>query len=274
MIHSTFRNTLAAFLGALAIAFTAPAAAQAEPAPKAVASYQDLWWGGPAESGWGMSITQHNDRLFAALYIYDRFGNPTWVVMPGGRWASETEYVGDIYSPTGSPYFAYDASRFDPNITIGSLSLRFTDADTAQMRITIYGETTTRTVLRQKFAAGEPVGNYTDLWWGGQAENGWGLALTQRGSQVFGVWFTYAASGQPTWFVMPGGAFDPGGTTFTGDLYVSRGPQWWGIPFNTALLVTTPVGSLSLAFRPDGTALMTTRVGDQVMAKPIFRQPF
>ena len=45
---------------------------------------QDMWWAGSAENGWGMSLVQHNDTLFGALYIYDRTGKPIWVVMPGG----------------------------------------------------------------------------------------------------------------------------------------------------------------------------------------------
>jgi hypothetical protein len=31
------------------------------------ANYQDLWWAGLAENGWGMSITQHGSILFAAM---------------------------------------------------------------------------------------------------------------------------------------------------------------------------------------------------------------
>jgi len=54
-------------------------------------SYQDMWWAGPQENGWGLTITQHNDLLFLAWYIYDANGNPYWIVMPSGTWnASHT----------------------------------------------------------------------------------------------------------------------------------------------------------------------------------------
>lgn len=270
----TLRNTLAFVLASAAIAFSMPASSQEPAIPKAETSYQDLWWGGASENGWGMSITQHANRLFAALYIYDRFGNATWVVMPGGEWASSTQYVGALYSPTGSPYAAYDASRFQANAAIGALGINFTDPETAQLRITIYGETSVRVVTRQKFAAGEPVNNYTDLWWGGASQNGWGLSLTQRGATLFGVWYTYDAGGTPTWFVMPGGSFDATGAVYSGTLYATRGSQWWNMPFDGASLAVSTIGSMTLDFQGPASARMTTVVNGQTQSRPIVRQPF
>src|SRR5688572_606298 len=48
----------------------------------------DLWWGGPQEGGWAISITQHRDQLFAFLLAYDEGGNPTWAMLPGGQWSN------------------------------------------------------------------------------------------------------------------------------------------------------------------------------------------
>ena len=44
-------------------------------APVPESPLQDMWWSGPMENGWGMSVVQHGDRLFAAI-------TPT---MPRGR---------------------------------------------------------------------------------------------------------------------------------------------------------------------------------------------
>jgi hypothetical protein len=50
--------------------------------------WQDLWWSGSAENGWGVSIAQHGAKLFAAIYVYDAQGKPTWYVLPDGTWAA------------------------------------------------------------------------------------------------------------------------------------------------------------------------------------------
>jgi hypothetical protein len=48
------------------------------------APWQDLWWSGSVENGWGMSVVQHRDQLFSVIYAYDAAGAPTWYVMSGG----------------------------------------------------------------------------------------------------------------------------------------------------------------------------------------------
>src|SRR5688572_14920217 len=61
--------------------------------------FQDMWWGGTGENGWGMSVVQHGERLFVAIYAYDAAGAPTWYVMPGGTWnAQRTAVSGALYS--------------------------------------------------------------------------------------------------------------------------------------------------------------------------------
>src|SRR5207253_7259000 len=70
-------------------------------------SFQDLWWSGPLENGWGMSIVQHGDQLFNVLFVYDAAGKPTWYVQPGGQWPWRMGelFVSPVYSPRGSPWF-------------------------------------------------------------------------------------------------------------------------------------------------------------------------
>jgi len=41
------------------------------------APWQDMWWGGAAENGWGVSVVQHRDLLFSVVYAYDAAGQPT-----------------------------------------------------------------------------------------------------------------------------------------------------------------------------------------------------
>ena len=49
--------------------------------------------------------------------------------------------------------------------------------------------------------AAVPDVNYTDIWWGGSSESGWGIAATQQGSTVFLAWYVYDSNAKPTWYV-------------------------------------------------------------------------
>lgn len=87
----------------------------------------------------------------------------------------------------------------------------------------------------------------TDLWWN-PAQQGWGVSIAQHeGGQMFVVWFTYDAQGRPTWRFMPGGTWTDM-QTFTGDLYVARGPAYFGVPFAASQVATTKVGTGTLRF--------------------------
>ena len=46
--------------------------------------------------------------------------------------------------------------------------------------------------------------NYSDLWWAGEAENGWGMSVQQHGSTQFNALYVYDDLGRPTWYVMSG----------------------------------------------------------------------
>ncbi len=100
------RKKIAAMLVALAL----PAAAQSVPAT----NYSDIWWN-PAESGWGVTFTQHSttNQVFAVWYTYDPRaadpaspGNfkPLWLVMPGGQWTSPTHIRGNVFVTVGTPF--------------------------------------------------------------------------------------------------------------------------------------------------------------------------
>jgi hypothetical protein len=99
---------LACALSVAALSF--PAAAQVAPA----ANYTDMWYL-PAESGWGVSFTQHtgSNQVFAVWYTYDpRLPDPTaagsskplWIVMPGGTWTTPTSITGPVFVTNGQPF--------------------------------------------------------------------------------------------------------------------------------------------------------------------------
>jgi len=239
-------------------------------------NYQDLWWAGSAENGWGMSLTQHGATIFGAFYIYDGEGRPQWVVMPGGSWnAAQTAYSGALYIPTGSWFGAYDASRLAPGAPVGSATLTFTSASTATLAYTINGVSGQKSIRRQLFGPPDstPVATYGDLWWGGGAQNGWGVAINQQYRTLFSVWYTYDASGRNVWYVIPGGAWTST-NTFSGTAYRTSGSAWLGVPYDPAALVPHAVGTVTFTFHDRDNATMSYAVDGVTQSKPIARQPF
>jgi hypothetical protein len=237
--------------------------------------WQDMWWSGEAENGWGMSLVQHADRFFSVIYAYDTAGKPTWYVMPAGAWdAAHTRYSGSLYSPRGAPYTAYDPSRFTPGAAVGTATFVMNGINDATLDYTIAGVTGTKRLSRQDFARADttPGADYGDMWWGGAAQNGWGLSLLQQYRSLFAVWFTYDAAGAPTWLVMPAG-FWSDASTWEGRMYRTTGSPWLGRAYDAAKLVATDVGSFRIRFGSDGASfdyLVDGRAGSATLA----REPF
>lgn len=239
-------------------------------------NYQDLWWGGMAENGWGMSLNQHGSTLFGALFIYDAAGEPTWAVMPGGSWdAGFTRYSGALYAPRGSFFGAYDASRFDVGAAVGTLTLTFSGTSRATMAYTLNGASGTKAVERQAFGPRDatPVGSYGDLWWGGTAQNGWGVAIHQQYRTLFAIWFTYDEAGSPRWFVLPGGTWSDE-STYSGTAYRTRGSPWVGAPYSAAAFQAQPAGHITFTFEGLERAVMSYELEGVGRSQVLVRQPF
>lgn len=116
---------------------------------------------------------------------------------------------------------------------------------------------------------GGPAFDVTDLWWN-PAEDGWGLNLVQHPSrQVFGVWYTYAADGKRTWFVMPGGEWTSS-TTFTGALYSVAGPPPTTF-FDPTRVRRTQVGTATLTFTDANNGTFSYSVNGTFGTKSISR---
>jgi len=234
---------------------------------------QDMWWN-PSENGWGMSLVQHNDTLFGALYIYDRNGKPIWVVLPGGSWdSSHAKFSGSVYKPTGTPYSAYNAQSLHVGNPVGTISITFQDANSAILDYTIAGVTGRKLVAREVFGDGAAsTPNRSDLWWGGAAQNGWGITVLQQASTLFAVWYTYDASGDPFWYVMPGGAWTAS-DTYEGTLYRTMSSAWVESPYDASKLQVIPAGSFKFQFNGDG-ATFTYSADGHSGSLPLVREPF
>jgi hypothetical protein len=236
--------------------------------------YQDMWWVGPAENGWGMSLVQHNDLLFGALYIYDVNGKPIWVVMPRGDWDSTHKiYAGAVYKPIGTPFYAYNAQNLHVGDPVGNISITFQDANNAILDYTLAGMTGRKLVTREIFANGSVVApDRSDLWWGGTAQNGWGITVLQQASTLFGIWFTYDANEDPFWYVMPGGTWTAS-DTYEGHIYRTTGSPWVGAQYDPTKLQVFDVGTYRIQFTGDNASVNYT-VDGHTGTLPLVREPF
>jgi len=239
-------------------------------------SVQDMWWAGPEENGWGLSIAQNGDSLFVGMYIYRDDGTPEWLVLPLGSWNTDTHaYVGELYEPRGSWFGAYDPSAFDAGNAVGQASLTFSSDTSATLDYTIRGVSGRKSISRLPFgsAASPPTqGERAGLWWAGPARAGWGLAIGHQGDTLFSVWYTYAKDGTATWYVMSGGSWSA--DSYSGPLYRTTGKSWLSGPYDPSAFKVAPVGTMTLHFTGPATATMTYSVDGTSGTESISLQPF
>jgi len=254
---------------------TAPASGSTGSGVTPLHDYSALWWN-PSESGWGINITQHDSRIFAAWYVYGPSGTPTWVIMSGGTWTSPTSVTGQLYATTGPPStVAFNPAAVKVN-PVGAATITFSAVDQAVLSYTVNGVSGTKAIQRQDFGVPDatPVASYQDLWWTA-SESGWGMSIDQQYRTLFSVIYTYGTTGQPVWYVMPGGAWT-GPTVYSGPLYATSMPSfnYYSSAFNPANVTIAPVGTISLDFSSTSTATLTFTVNGQAFTKSITRESF
>ena len=243
------------------------------------APWQDLWWGGSAENGWGVSIVQHGDTLFNVIYAYDEGGRPTWFVMPGGEWnAARTVFTGPLYAPTGASFRNYRADDLIVGPPVGQATLSFQSGDAVVLDYRVGSAAGRKQLQRQNFGlADTPLATrLDDMWWGGPSQNGWGIAVLQQHRSLFAIWFTYDDAGAPTWFVMPAG-FWLDASTYAGRIYRANGSAWVGATYDSRAFRTTDVGSFRLRFGAAGSdapATLDYTIDGRSGTMPLWRQPF
>jgi hypothetical protein len=245
--------------------------------PMSLAQVQDMWWAGPEENGWGLSIAQNGDRLFIGLYVYRDDGTPEWLVMPLGSWDSGKQaYTGVLYEPHGSWFGQYDVSRFDAGNPVGQVALSFSSDSSATLDYTIHGASGRKSIRRLPFgsSATPPVqGEHAGLWWAGPARTGWGLAIGHQGTTLFSVWYTYAKDGTTAWYVMPGGSWTST-DTYSGPLYRTTGKSWRPGPYDPSAFRVAPAGTMTLRFTGPATGTMSYTVDGVPGTEAISLQPF
>lgn len=244
---------------------------------------QGLWWGGAAESGWGVNLAQQGGVVFATWFTYDAQGNASWLVMSDGRATGANSYSGTVYRTSGPAF----AAGFDPSrvtrTAVGSATFNFRDSDHGTFSAVIDGVQVARNITRQVFDARVPscsaggnasaTRNFQDLWWrAGGAESGWGLNLAHQGDKLFLTWFTYAEDGTPLWLVASDVARQADGS-YAGTLYRTTGTAL-ARAWDPGRASVTAVGSVRFSFSDGANGTFAYTVDGTSGSKPITRQAF
>ena len=113
--------------------------------------------------------------------------------------------------------------------------------------------------------------DYTDIWWAGEAQSGWGVNLAQNQDVIFATLFVHGPAPSTTefWYVA---SLDrtPGGL-FIGDLYQTTGTGI-GATWNPAQKTQTKVGTATFAPDSSTAGRLTYNVGATTVVKDIVRQ--
>jgi hypothetical protein len=230
-----------------------------------------LFWNAD-ESGWGMSITQQASMIFAAWYVYDAIGRPTWYVMPSCP-MSGNACTSDIYGVVGGVPLGVPWNGAGKIVTkAGSGTLTYADNDNATFNFTLNGVVATKKITRQMFATGSsaPLFDYSALWWNAD-ESGWGVALSQQYGMIFAAIYTYDASGNAIWYVAS--SCPVVGSGCTGALYQVTGGSAPTVAWRPNKVVT-PVGTATFSFTDGSIGTMTTTINGVSSTKAITRQSF
>jgi hypothetical protein len=130
-------------------------------------------------------------------------------------------------------------------------------------------------VAYARFVRNGPTADYSGMWWGGAAENGWGVSITHRAvsGQQFVALYIYDQNGEPIWVAMPGGVWSENFSVIRGQVYRPS-----GAPLDRysreAFSANASVGEVSLRFVSDQQIEMSYRIDGIAGEKRLQRQSF
>jgi hypothetical protein len=267
----------------------------------ATSNYTSLWWGGAAESGWGMNLNHQGNAMFATMFNYENAGlgqqNPNmWLVASLSRSGTSSTYTGRLLRVRGP---AFNASPFPGNafsfVDVGPISVSFSGDNAGTLTYSVQGDgtggtgsTVTKSISRQTFGT-LPVceftgsdrtyaaQNFQDLWWN-PAESGWGINLTHQSTTIFATLFTFEAgtgnSNKGLWLTSSMTRQSAG--VYSGQLVKVTGSAFDAVPFvplNPAVNATI-VGNMRVEFTDGNTGTLTYDINGQSVTKSIQREVF
>lgn len=209
-------------------------------------NYSDLWWN-PNESGWGITIADHNTNIFAVWLTYREDNMPTWFVIPGGVLSEDRRtFSASIYSTRAPLDTSGQVDLTGLLVTwVGNATFDFAPADLpagqARFTYTIGEISGSKAIHRQSFGNGRTEWglDLSDMWWNPE-QSGLGVALNQHGDTTFAVVYTYDSTGQPTFYVMSDLTRNDA-TLLTGRVYATQG-TYFAREYDASKLFVADVG--------------------------------
>jgi hypothetical protein len=122
-------------------------------------NYQDLWWSGVGESGWGINFTHQDNTIYATLFNYQA-GSGT---ANKGMWAVSTmprqpdgSYLGILYLTRGP---AFNANPWTGIIStnVGTMTVRFSNGNSGTLTYSVDGTVVTKSITRDAFSSPVPA---------------------------------------------------------------------------------------------------------------------
>lgn len=145
------------------VAFAAAILSTAAQATSFATDTSDAWYN-PNESGWGLTIAQQNDTLFAVLFVYGPGNTATWYAAPSmpfaGVSASGTTYTGTLYQMTGSPYTQTFNPAMNTSRAVGTATFTLTNLTTGTIAYSIDNVAVVKSVQRLTWLTNLMTGNF------------------------------------------------------------------------------------------------------------------
>jgi len=113
--------------------------------------------------------------------------------------------------------------------------------------------------------------DFTDIWWAGSVESGWGITLAQNDTVIFATFFVHGPAPSTTEFWYVASLDRTASGSYTGDLYQTTGTGI-GAAWNPAQASATKVGTATFNPQSATRGLLTYNVGATTVAKTIVRQ--
>lgn len=143
MMQKKFRGAINATMGILVAVLSDLAGART--------SYTDLWWN-PAESGWGVTMTQdYNGPIFATFFVYAANGSATWVSALLTADPTSEVYSGTLVETSGGA--PLNTQSFNPATVqrsdVGTATFTALDVANGTLAYTYRGASVVKQITRQ-----------------------------------------------------------------------------------------------------------------------------
>ncbi len=243
-------------------------------------------WHNASESGWGLTIAHQGNVLFPNWFTFDNDGKPLWFGMiAGATLQADGSYSGAIYRLRGVPFNLINGSpAFTSSSIVGQGKMLFTGADRLRFDYTVNGISQSKNLEPLIFAerticesvpasALATASNYTDVWDNSGTEAGWGVHLTHQANTLFGIWYTYDATGRDQWLTVTATKIT-NGQVFTGELRRVTGLPFFNINGSQAFLTAPLVGTVSFIFSSGTQGTMNYTLDGISQSKPLRRYVF